>query len=78
MISLATLEERPAEICAPIRQPVAYEVEGYYPAEYCIRYHSHPLLRSYTVSLEKFELNVPCWRVFPPPHLALSDPFGNN
>ncbi len=49
MITLAFFMSRP-DLCAPIRQPAAREKAGYYPTEYCIRYH--PGRRAYTVSIE--------------------------
>jgi hypothetical protein len=51
MITQAYLESRP-DLCAPIKQPQAWEVEGYYPTTYCIRYL--PDDERYTVSLEEF------------------------
>lgn len=49
MITLEFFMSRP-EVCAPIRQPAAREKTGYYPTEYCIRYH--PGRKAYTVSIE--------------------------
>ena len=49
MITLAFFMSRP-DVCAPVRQPAAREKAGYYPTEYCIRYH--PGRRAFTVSLE--------------------------
>jgi hypothetical protein len=51
MITLAYLESRPDE-CAPIKQPQAWEIEGWYPTTYCIRYDADE--ERYTVSLEDF------------------------
>ena len=51
MNTIATLKERPRRLCTPIKQPAEYQVEGYYPTEYCIRYY--PRSRSYTVSMDK-------------------------
>ncbi len=51
MITIATLEERPRNLCTPIKQPAEYQVGGYYPTEYCIRYF--PRLRYYTVSMDR-------------------------
>ena len=51
MVTLAYLETRP-DSCVPIKQPQAWEAAGYYPAQYCIRYH--PDDERYTVSLEGF------------------------
>ena len=39
--------------CAPIKQPKAWQVAGYYPTRYCIRYHQRA--NKYTVSLEGLE-----------------------
>lgn len=36
MVTLEVLASKP-DACFPIKQPEAYEVGGYYPAEYCIR-----------------------------------------
>ena len=41
-------------VCAPIKQPDAWQIAGYYPRRYCIRYHDGA--RKYTVSLEGLEL----------------------
>lgn len=49
MITLAYLLSRPNS-CTPIRQPAAWQEDGFYPTEYCIRYS--PDGRTYTVSLE--------------------------
>lgn len=51
MITLAYLESRP-ELCAPIKQPEAWAIEGYYPTSYCIRHLTDEEM--YTVSLEEF------------------------
>jgi hypothetical protein len=51
MITLAYLETRP-DLCVPIKQPQAWETEGYYPTTYCIRYLADD--ERYTVSLEDF------------------------
>lgn len=51
MITLAFFRSRP-DVCTAIRQPAAWERAGYYPTEYCIRYH--PDDDAYTVSLEGF------------------------
>jgi hypothetical protein len=50
MITLAYLQTRPSA-CVPIKQPQAWETEGYYPTTYCIRYLAD---ERYTVSLEDF------------------------
>jgi hypothetical protein len=49
MITMAYFMSRP-DMCAPIRQPSAWETAGYYPTKYCIRYHRDR--DAYTVSLE--------------------------
>ena len=51
MITLAYLQSRPA-LCAPIKQPEAWQIEGYYPTSYCIRHLAED--GRYTVSLEDF------------------------
>jgi hypothetical protein len=51
MITLAYLQSRP-DLCVPIKQPQAWEIEGYYPATYCIRHLADD--ERYTVSLEDF------------------------
>jgi hypothetical protein len=51
MVTLAYLESRP-DVCVPIKQPQAWETEGYYPTAYCIRYRAEEA--RYTVSLEDF------------------------
>jgi hypothetical protein len=51
MITQAYLESRP-DLCAPIKQPQAWAIEGYYPTTYCIRYLAAD--ERYTVSLEEF------------------------
>jgi hypothetical protein len=55
MITLAYLLSRP-DHCAPIRQPEAWAQAGYYPTEYCIRYHQRRGV--YTVSLEGLVLRA--------------------
>jgi hypothetical protein len=40
-------------ICVPIKQPQAWQIAGYYPSRYCIRYHDSA--NKYTVSLEGLE-----------------------
>jgi hypothetical protein len=51
MITQAYLESRP-DLCMPIKQPQAWEIEGHYPTTYCIRYLADDA--RYTVSLEDF------------------------
>jgi hypothetical protein len=51
MVTLAYLQTRP-DSCVPIKQPQAWETEGYYPTTYCIRYLAED--ERYTVSLEDF------------------------
>jgi hypothetical protein len=51
MITLAYLQTRPSA-CVPVKQPQAWETEGYYPTTYCIRYLADD--ERYTVSLEDF------------------------
>ncbi|MER8182264.1 hypothetical protein [Kitasatospora sp. NPDC094015] len=56
MVALAALREAPtageAGDCAPIKQPAAWQVPGWYPRTYCVRHRTDD--RSYTVSLEDF------------------------
>lgn len=40
------------DLCTPFGQPAEWEVPGYYPSEYCMRYH--PDESVYTISLEGF------------------------
>lgn len=49
MITREFLLSRPS-ICAPIKQPDAWQIAGYYPTRYCIRHHERA--NKYTVSLE--------------------------
>ena len=49
MITREFLMTRP-NICVPIKQPAAWQISGYYPTRYCMRYHDRA--RKYTVSLE--------------------------
>lgn len=51
MITREYLASQP-EMCADVKLPEAWEVGGYYPTKYCIRYHDIENL--YTVSLEGF------------------------
>jgi len=51
MITQAYLATQP-NACMPIKQPQAWQAEGYYPTTYCIRYR--PDDQTYTVSLEDF------------------------
>jgi hypothetical protein len=51
MVTLAYFESRP-DSCVPIKQPEAWQAEGYYPTSYCIRYLADA--ERYTVSLEDF------------------------
>lgn len=51
MITRAYLLSAPS-MCAPIKQPTAWAIAGYYPTTYCVR-HSERTGR-YTVSLEGF------------------------
>jgi hypothetical protein len=51
MITLAFFRSHPST-CRPIKLPAAYEIGGYYPSQYCIRYR--PVRRELTVSLEGF------------------------
>jgi hypothetical protein len=55
MVSLAYLQSKP-DSCHVIKQPDAFEIAGYYPTEYCIRYNNHR--KTYTVTLEDFEYQV--------------------
>jgi hypothetical protein len=52
MITHEFLMTRP-NICVPIKQPSAWQIAGYYPTRYCIRYHERA--SKYTVSLEGLE-----------------------
>ena len=51
MITHAYLASKPS-MCAPIKQPQAWQAEGSYPTKYCIRYLDGAA--RYTVSLEGF------------------------
>ena len=51
MVTLAYFQSRP-DTCVPIKQPQAWQTEGYYPTAYCIRHL--PDDGRYTVSLEDF------------------------
>jgi len=51
MVTLAYFQSRP-DLCVPIKQPQAWEHDGYYPTTYCIRYLADD--ERYTVSLEDF------------------------
>jgi hypothetical protein len=51
MITQGYLQTRP-DLCAPIKQPEAWAIEGYYPTTYCIRHLAEE--ERYTVSLEDF------------------------
>ncbi|GAB3389829.1 hypothetical protein [Lysobacter fragariae] len=51
MITLAYLQARPFR-CVKIKLPQRYQVAGWYPTEYCIRYRAER--GEYTVSLEGF------------------------
>ncbi len=55
MITMAFLAGKP-DLCAPIRQPAAWARSGYYPTEYCMRYHDDS--KTTTVSLESFVLRA--------------------
>ena len=52
MITHEFFMSRP-NICTPIKQPQAWQIAGYYPTRYCIRFHQRA--NKYTVSLEGFE-----------------------
>jgi hypothetical protein len=49
MITREYLMGRP-NICVPIKQPDAWQISGYYPTRYCMRYHERA--DKYTISLE--------------------------
>ena len=51
MITQAHFMSQPSE-CMPLKLPKAWEVSGYYPTTYCIRYLENR--REYTVSIESF------------------------
>ncbi|MDX1431911.1 MAG: hypothetical protein R3286_05625 [Gammaproteobacteria bacterium] len=53
MITREYLLSNPVK-CMPIKQPAAWQVSGYYPTRYCIRYHEKA--DKYTVSLEGLEM----------------------
>ncbi len=53
MITRSYLEGRP-DICADLKLPQAWEIGGYYPTRYCIRYRDGE--GRYSVSLEAFVL----------------------
>ncbi len=55
MVSKEYLLTQP-NICNPIKQPLAFEVEGYYPTTYCVRYNENSEM--YKVSLEDFEYKL--------------------
>lgn len=44
-------------VCVPIKQPQAWEIGGYYPTRYCMRYLENSA--NYTISLEDFVLREP-------------------
>ena len=52
MITLAFLKEK-SSACYPIKMPAAFEVGGYYPTKYCIRFK-----QKYYISLEAFEKQI--------------------
>lgn len=52
MITREFFMSRP-NVCTPIKQPQAWQIAGYYPTRYCIRFHQRA--NKYTVSLEGFE-----------------------
>jgi hypothetical protein len=51
MITVSFLQSQP-DVCTPIKLPAAYEVAGYYPTQYCIRYRASR--QEYAISLEGF------------------------
>lgn len=51
MITRTYLDSRP-DMCAALKLPQAWEISGYYPTKYCIRYRDGE--GRYTVSLEDF------------------------
>ncbi|MCH8842495.1 MAG: hypothetical protein IID61_05895 [SAR324 cluster bacterium] len=51
MVTVAYFQSHPNE-CAQIKLPSEYEISGYYPTEYCMRYAQRD--GRYTVSLEGF------------------------
>ena len=51
MITLAYFQTRP-DLCVPIKQPQAWQADGWYPTTYCIRHLADD--ERYTVSLEDF------------------------
>lgn len=53
MVTREYLLSKPV-MCAPIKQPSAWQISGYYPARYCIRHHDK--VDKYTVSLEGLEM----------------------
>jgi hypothetical protein len=52
MITHAYLMKRP-NVCKAIKQPDAWQIAGYYPTRYCMRYHDRA--GKYTISLEGLE-----------------------
>lgn len=51
MVTRAYIGSKP-RMCAPIKQPQAWQVAGAYPTRYCVRYSQRD--GSYTVSIEDF------------------------
>jgi hypothetical protein len=52
MITVEFFRSHP-EVCTPLSSSRAYEISGFYPTQYCIRYREGR--RDFTVSLEAFE-----------------------
>lgn len=51
MLTLELLSGRPF-FCRPIAQPAAYQTDGHYPRQYCVKYY--PARKEYHVALEDF------------------------
>jgi hypothetical protein len=51
MVTQAYIASKP-DTCAPIKQPEAWEIAGWYPTRYCVRYLE--ATARYTVSIEDF------------------------
>lgn len=51
MVSLAYLQSKPNH-CQAVKQPASFQTAGYYPTQYCVRYHAAG--DKYTVSLENY------------------------
>ena len=52
MVTREFLLGQPEDACVQIKKPQGFAQAGWYPTEYCMRYHQDD--NNYTVSLEKF------------------------